>query len=102
MKHFCVYILRCNDGSYYTGVTSNLEKRLNDHFMGADPNCYTYTRRPFLLVFNEFFADTHSAMRAEKQIKGWRREKKEALINGDFELLVALSNRRVHPSTGSG
>jgi putative endonuclease len=55
MKAYYVYILLCRDGSYYTGVTNNLEVRFVQHQEGHDPKAYTYKRRPLKLVFNEIF-----------------------------------------------
>lgn len=86
-----VYIVRCFDGSYYTGVTNNLEKRISEHNAGSNPKHYTYKRRPFMLLFSQMFSDPREAIAAEKQIKGWRREKKEALINKDYEILTKLA-----------
>lgn len=91
MKKYFVYILKCSDNSYYTGITSNLEKRLFEHEIGVDIKCYTYKRRPFILVFHEVFNNPIDAISAEKQIKGWSRKKKEALINRDFNLLKELA-----------
>lgn len=99
MKQYFVYILRCKDGSYYTGITNNLEIRLQQHQNGLNLNCYTFKRRPLVLVFYEMFQDVNQAIAFEKQIKGWRREKKEALINGRWELLPELS--KTHGSTDS-
>jgi len=93
MKNYWVYILKCSDGSYYTGVTNNLERRVFEHNAGA--GCiYTKSRRPVELVFSEVFGNILDAIAAEKQIKGWRRSKKEALINGDWDKIVELSNLR--------
>ncbi len=104
---FYVYILRCSDGSYYTGHTDNLESRLAAHQRGAIPG-YTLKRRPVSLVFSEQFISREEAFERERQIKGWSRAKKQALIENDWERLVILSQSRgepgavVHPSTGSG
>lgn len=86
-----VYILKCSDGSYYTGVTNNPERRLGEHNQGVDCRCYTYSRRPVELVFIEGFAQQLDALAAEKKIKGWSRAKKEALSQGRFQDLPALS-----------
>ena len=88
---FYVYILRCSDGSYYTGYTDNLERRLAAHQSGKIPG-YTETRRPTELVFTEEFASRQDALARERQIKGWTREKKEALIDGDWGQLVRLAH----------
>lgn len=91
MKTFYVYILKCSDGSYYTGVTNNLERRLAEHKEGQNKSCYTYKRRPVELVFCEDFINPNHAIDFEKQIKGWSRKKKEALIGNDFEKLKDLA-----------
>ena len=89
----CLYILRCADGSYYVGTTrGTLEQRLAEHDSGYFGG-YTAKRRPVTLVYHQFFDRIDDAVVAERQIKGWRRDKKEALIRGDFEALPALSRR---------
>jgi putative endonuclease len=93
MKDYFVYIVKCSDGSYYTGVTSNLERRLNEHNSGFIKG-YTSERLPVDLVYSNRFGNVDDAIRAEKQIKGWSRAKKEALIKGDFEALVNLSKSK--------
>jgi putative endonuclease len=87
---FWVYILRCSDGSYYTGHTDNLEKRIGDHQAGEIPG-YTLTRRPVKLVFEEAFETREEALGAELQIKGWSRRKKEAMIRGDWKEVQRLA-----------
>jgi len=93
MKDFFVYIVRCSDGSYYTGVTSNLEKRIAEHNSGLIKG-YTSKRLPLELVYSNRFNNVSDAIRSEKQIKGWRRDKKEALVQQNFEALVKLSKTR--------
>ena len=93
-KRLYVYIVNCKDDSYYTSVTNNVEKRVVEHNYGLDKKSYTYSRRPVKLVFSQEFIDPNEAIRFEKQVKGWRRAKKEALIEGNFEKLVKLSNRK--------
>jgi len=100
MKNYSVYILKCSDGSYYTGVTNDIERRLYEHQEGLIEGCYTHNRRPVKLVYIEESSDIISVISREKQIKGWTRSKKEALIRGDYGKLSELSRR--HPSTGSG
>jgi putative endonuclease len=94
MSEYSVYIVHCVDGSYYTGVTNNLERRLSEHNDGMDPCSYTHSRRPVCLVYSEEFGDIEDAIDAEKQIKGWSRKKKEALIQGDLLLLEFHAKRR--------
>ena len=93
MKLSFVYILKCSDGSYYTGITSNLEKRIFEHTIGKDKESYTYNRRPIKLVFYAEFTDINLAIQSEKQIKKWSRAKKDALINGEFEKLPNLAKK---------
>jgi len=86
-----VYMLRCSDGSYYVGLTrAGLDKRVGEHASGAFTG-YTYWRRPVELVWSQEFQRLTDAIRWERQLKGWRREKKEAVIRGDFDVLIELS-----------
>ncbi len=87
---FYVYMLLCSDGSYYTGHTDDLQRRLAAHQRG-DISGYTSKRKPVQLVFAEEFASRDEAFRLERQIKGWTRHKKEALIRGDWNRLRELS-----------
>ena len=95
MINYCVYILECSDGFYYTGVTNNLERRLWEHNTGFNEGCYTYSRRPLQLRYYESTHDIKQAILREKQIKGWSRKKKEALFNEDWALLKELSKSTV-------
>ena len=79
-----MYILKCTDGSYYTGSTKNLELRLQQHQMGEGAN-YTKRRLPVDLVYFEEFQRIDEAFYREKQVQGWSRKKKKALINGQLE-----------------
>ena len=76
-----VYILRCNDSSYYVGVATNLKDRVREHNAGQGPT-FTKKRRPVELVYVEEHESYASARKREAQLKGWRREKKEWLISG--------------------
>lgn len=96
---FYVYMLRCADDSYYVGHTDNLEQRIRAHRDGAIPG-YTLSRRPLKLVWYCAFSSRDEAFQRERQIKGWSRKKKEALIREDWEELRRLS--RTRPSTSSG
>jgi putative endonuclease len=97
-----LYILRCVDGSYYTGTArSGLEQRVAEHNAGTYGG-YTAQRRPVTLVFSQWFERITDAIAAERQVKGWSRAKKEALIRGDFRSLHRLAKRRrSHPPTGT-
>jgi putative endonuclease len=91
-----LYILRCADGSYYVGTTrTTLEQRIAEHDSGHFGG-YTATRRPVTLVYSEWFDQITDAIAAERQIKGWSRAKKEALIHGDFEALKMVARRKSH------
>jgi len=83
---FWAYILRCADGSYYTGHTDDLERRFGQHQTGQIAG-YTHTRRPVTLLWSQDFGTRHEALAAERQIKGWSRAKKEALARSDWTAL---------------
>lgn len=85
-----VYILKCADGRYYTGSTTNFQKRIAEHMEGIFSG-FTSSRLPVILVFSQEFSTIEEAIFAERMIKGWTRKKKEALINSDFELLHDLA-----------
>ncbi len=85
-----MYILECSDGSYYTGSTTDLERRLAQHQAGEGAN-HTRKRLPVKLVYFEEYDRIEEAFRREKQVQGWSRKKKEALINGKPELLPKLA-----------
>ncbi|QQL49020.1 GIY-YIG nuclease family protein [Mucilaginibacter ginkgonis] len=86
-----MYILQCNNGSYYVGITNDLERRLYEHINGINDKAFTFDKRPLKLVFHYRFDNVNDAINFEKQIKGWRKEKKEALVNGDWHMLPDLS-----------
>jgi predicted GIY-YIG superfamily endonuclease len=79
-----VYILQCSDSSYYVGSTTDLERRLFEHQNGLIEG-YTKARRPVELVWMAEFPTEHDAFLRERQIKGWSRAKKQALMRGDWE-----------------
>jgi predicted GIY-YIG superfamily endonuclease len=87
---FWMYILRCCDASYYLGHTDDLEKRVIDHKAGGI-SVYTRKRRPVQLVLSESFSTREEALARERQVKGWSRARKEALINGNWERLSRLA-----------
>src|SRR6266849_5792997 len=89
-----LYILRCKDGAYYVGTSrDSFELRVAQHNAGTF-NGFTATRRPVELVFHQEFDRITDAISAERQVKGWRRAKTEALISGKYELLPKLAKRR--------
>jgi putative endonuclease len=85
-----LYILRCANGLYYTGSTNDIEKRLNQHQNGEGAN-FTKKHLPVELVYLEEFQRVDDAYFKEKQVQGWSRKKKEALITGNFNKLHELS-----------
>ena len=88
-----VYILLCADGSYYVGQTRNLDRRLDAHHAGtAAP--FTRDRPPVRLVYSEPLPTASDTARRERQIKGWARAKKQALVRGDLGASQELSKRR--------
>ena len=93
MKKGFTYILECSDGSYYTGSTNDLELRLQQHSNGVG-SVFTSKRLPVKLLYYEEFQRVDDAFYREKQIQGWSRKKKEALMNEDFELLHELAQSK--------
>ena len=88
------YILECSDGRYYVGSTTNLEIRLWQHNNDPDGPIYTRRRRPVRPVWAAEFDSIIEAFEYEKQVQGWNRRKREALIRGEFTALPDLSRRK--------
>ncbi|HEY8440624.1 MAG TPA: GIY-YIG nuclease family protein [Xanthobacteraceae bacterium] len=90
-----VYMLKCADGSYYIGCATgeDLTKRIAEHQAGVYPG-YTSLRRPVTLVWSEYFQQITDAIAVERQLKGWSRAKKEALISSNWDAVRRLSKRR--------
>lgn len=86
-------MLKCADGSYYTGHTDDLERRIGQHHSGHFASCYTFDKRPVELVWADDFQTREQALIVERQIKGWSRIKKEALIAGDFTAIQRLAKK---------
>ena len=108
-NQFYVYILKCKNNEYYVGYTDNIDQRLSEHHLGSVSNCYTKSRRPLELMFLQVFDTRDAAFHAERQIKGWSRAKKEALIESNWEKIKKLNamqkevkSARRYPSTSSG
>ncbi len=87
-----MYILKCNDNSYYVGSTTNIELRIEEHKHGEGAE-YTKHRLPVELVYYEECLSIKDAFLREKQVQGWSRKKREALINGKYENLGKLSKK---------
>ncbi len=102
VKYLYVYILKCSDGTYYTGITNNPERRLLQHNKGFNKDSYTHTRRPLKLVYCELFTNFNLAIEWETRIKKWSKAKKEGLINGDWQRILneaACKNETSHKNT---
>jgi len=84
-------MLRCRDGSYYVGFSSEADVRIAAHALGLDRKSYVYGRRPVTLVYSEVFYTPLEAIFVEKRLKGWSRAKKEALIRGDWTEIKRLA-----------
>ena len=93
---FWVYILRCADGSYYTGHTDNLEHRIGQHNAGAIEG-YTHSRRPVTLMWSQDFPTRLEALEGERQVKDWSRKKKEALFRSDWAALSEAAKKPARP-----
>lgn len=94
MQGAWIYILRCSDGSYYTGISRrNVDERVSEHAQGL-VDSYTARRLPVELIFSEHYERVDEAVAAERRVKGWSRAKKEAYMRGDFERLSDLSRRK--------
>ncbi|HLO29901.1 MAG TPA: GIY-YIG nuclease family protein [Anaerolineales bacterium] len=88
-----MYILECADGSYYVGSTRNLEQRMAQHLSGLGSR-YTAGRLPVKLVYGEEYDRISDAYYREKQVQHWSRAKREALINGSYEILPPLAKKK--------
>ena len=93
---FCpvLFIVKRSDNIYYTGVTSNIEKRIIEHQSGFHKDSYTYKRRPIEFVYYTASTNIELAIEKEKQIKKWSKAKKEALIKGEYEKLPNLAKKK--------
>ena len=83
-RYYYVYMFKCEDASYYSGVCNNVQQKLFEHNIGINPNCYTYLRRPVRLVYKQAFEDVQEAIEFERQLKGMTNREKKAFIDGDF------------------
>lgn len=93
---YAIYILKCSDDTYYTGLTKDLDGRVLEHQTGAIPGSYTFGRRPVKLIWSIVTESYQEAFQWEHQIKGWSRSKKAALIRGDIDSIheIVKSERK--------
>jgi len=91
---YYVYILRCADDSFYTGITNDLERRMHEHNHGGKETSYTRGRRPVRLVYSVAFRYVLDAIAWETHVKRWGHRKKEALIRGAIDALHVLAECR--------
>ncbi len=87
-----VYIVECRDGSFYVGSTWDVERRVSQHNDGTG-SAYTRYRRPVVLRWSAHFDKVEDAYAAEKHLQGWGRRKRQALIDGEVQLLPKLASR---------
>jgi putative endonuclease len=87
-------MLRCIDGTFYTGMTNDIERRYAEHCAGKNSECYTVTRRPLRLVYVGEFDRPDEAIAFEKRLKGWSHMKKRAFADRDWPLLERLASSR--------
>jgi putative endonuclease len=92
LKTLYVYILECSDNTLYIGVTNNVGRRFIEHISGLNEKSYTYKRRPLKLIYCKKFDSPIKAIEYEKQLKGWSKAKKLALIANEFEILHELAS----------
>ncbi|THU38425.1 GIY-YIG nuclease family protein [Niastella caeni] len=88
---YYVYIILCEDGSYYIGLTNDLVKRFKEHQTGVYATCYTFRKRPLQLQYYEMIPFLQDAIQREKQLKGWTKAKKKALVDRNLHKLQLLA-----------
>ncbi len=93
VKRYFVYMLRCFDGTFYVGVTNDVDRRFSEHCDGIDPDCYTAKRRPLRLVHVSEFQWVNEAIDFEKKLKGWSHRKKRAFAELAWGDLKRYSRR---------
>jgi len=94
MDGYFVYMIFCRDGSYYVGVTNDVERRVWEHNEGLDDESYTYSRRPVVLAYSTSFDNIGAAIDWEKKLKRWSHRKKSALARGDWKMIGKLAKGR--------
>jgi putative endonuclease len=98
-KYLFVYILKCADNTYYTGITNDLKRKIEEHNSGTNRKSYTALRRPVKLIYCERFEDPVLAMAWEKRLRNWSRKQKEKMLeeNWDQQRIVAECQPEKYP-----
>ncbi len=91
MKLYYVYAIRCFDGTFYIGITNDVDRRFFEHRYGANRKAYTYGRGPLLLEHVSEFYDVNEAIAFEKKFKAWSHAKKRAFIEADYAAMTRYS-----------
>jgi putative endonuclease len=94
MRIYYGYMLRCFDGTFYTGITNDIERRYAEHCAGSEARSYTAIREPLRLVYAGEFQRPDDAIAFEKRLKSWSHKKKRAFAEGDWPPLKRLAARR--------
>jgi len=92
---YYVYMLRCIDGTFYTGITNDIIRRYDEHRHGLNPTSYTHARRPVQLAYVGEFQSPDEAIAFEKRLKGWTHNKKRAFADRDWPMLRRLAAARL-------
>ncbi|MGH7659540.1 MAG: GIY-YIG nuclease family protein [Vulcanimicrobiaceae bacterium] len=88
---YYVYMLRCFDGTFYTGVTNDFDRRFYEHSSGFNEECYTFTRRPLRVAYVGEFEKILDAIDFEKKLKSWSHKKKRAFAEREWAKLTEYS-----------
>lgn len=91
MEYYEVYIVKCVDGLFHSGLTKDLKRSIIDLNSGKDPTSFTYGRRPVKLVWNAKFSNIDEAILFEQDLRKWSKSKKEALVSGVYKLTEVYS-----------
>ncbi len=91
MNTYYVYLLKCADGSYFSGITNDIDRKLKEHCLGQKSGCWTYSRRPLKLVFLTSSDDPGWALDLDKRIKKWKRSRKRTVVSETFDAFPGLS-----------
>ncbi len=91
---YYVFILRCKDGRFFTGITTDLKKEIERHQNGVNRKNYTFYRRPVVLEWYQTFHNEEQALAIKKKLTGWSGQKKEAFLQKNFEHIQTLAECR--------